>query len=185
MAGHLRVSEGKNDTAIPGFEDQLGEFFLKMPKKSSLIITYSDPVSGMSGEIWDIDGNKNGTIYEQWEVEALGENYILGVDSNDIIDSVISPAGLHPTNSDSLDAKPWTWFLDSDAGDDIDAIRISPVGTKPTHLFALDNFTPSRSPQPPEPTPVPEPSSILGLLALGSCAFTTRLLKCKQPRKKQ
>ena len=175
------------DKAAPGFEDQLGDFFLKMPKgnKTSLIITYSDPVSGMSGEIWDIDGDKKGKEFEQWRVEALGEDYILGLNSNNIIDSVISPAGLYKTNPDSLNAKPWTWFLDSDAGDEIYAIRISPVGTEPTHRFALDNFTPLRSPKPPEPTPVPEPSSILGLLALGSCAFTARLLKCKQPRKKQ
>ena len=177
--------KGVQDKANPEFEDQLGEFFLKMSPDSSLIITYSDPVSGMSGEIWDIDGNKEGTNYERWKVEALGEDYILGADSNNVINSIISPAGLHPTNPDSLDAKPWTWFLDSDAGDEIYAIRISPIGTKPKHRFAFNNFTPSRSPGPPEPTPVPEPSSILGLLALGSCAFTTRLLKCKQPRKKQ
>ncbi len=43
----------KKDIAKPGFEEQLGQFFLK---GSGLIINYENPVAGASGEIWDIDG---------------------------------------------------------------------------------------------------------------------------------
>lgn len=71
-------SLGVNDTADPGFEAQLGDWFVRTvdentPTTPSLIVDYSEPVTSAGAEIWDIeDRGSNG--FEQWRVRAFDGN---------------------------------------------------------------------------------------------------------------
>ncbi|MBZ8180856.1 hypothetical protein [Oscillatoria salina] len=166
------VNNGQPDVAAPSFESRLGKFFLrggelhrtKNKKNLNLLISYDSPTSGASGEIWDIDGSIYGT--EKWRIEALGQDL-------SVIDFVLSPIGGKNVN---LDGKPWLWSFDRDNAD-ISAIRFNFVGTKPGSNvgLAFDNFS-VRSVENSET--VPEPTSVLSLLAFGT--FGTMLLKSKQ-----
>ncbi|MEM7755911.1 MAG: hypothetical protein AAF297_09780 [Planctomycetota bacterium] len=60
-----------------GFGDQLGTYFLRSPGDFSnsgdpgtFIVEYSEPVPGVSGEVWDIDGS-GGT--EAWLVSVFDD----------------------------------------------------------------------------------------------------------------
>lgn len=61
------VNTTANDTADPGFENQLGDFFLRQPVSLQALGTFvveysgSEIVTTASGEIWDIDGPSNAT----------------------------------------------------------------------------------------------------------------------------
>lgn len=158
--GFLYGPSDLQDTAVPGFESQLGSFYLRFGTTNllvapvpSLLINYSIPVSAASAQIWDIDSNSKGT--EKWRIDALGS-------SSNVLASVLSPVGLVYTDPASLDGKPWTWSFDRGVASDIYAIRVSFVGTKTTDIgLAFDNFSPS--------SPVPElPTN--SLLALGFLA---------------
>ncbi|MEC4891858.1 MAG: PEP-CTERM sorting domain-containing protein [Oscillatoria sp. PMC 1051.18] len=173
-SGFANAHLGQPDVPAPSFESRLGNFFLrggelyrkKNKKNLNLLISYDSPTSGASGEIWDIDGSIYGT--EQWRIEALGQDL-------SVIDYVLSPKGTTPL---TLDAKPWLWAFDRDT-EDISAIRFNFVGTKPGSNvgLAFDNFS-VRSVENSEK--VPEPTSVLSLLAFGT--FGTMLLKRKQQK---
>jgi hypothetical protein len=162
--GFINDQLGVSDTAAPGFEWQLGKFFLRLGTNTlmtapvpSLIITYTSPVAAASAQIWDIDSQGQGT--EQWLLETRGA-------SNLVNDSVLSPLGTNngPT---SLDGKPWNWAF-SHSTNDIYSIRISFVGSKNNGIgLAFDNFAPS------EISPIPEPHHAV-LLMMGLAAIAAR-----------
>lgn len=158
--GFLYGPNDLQDTAAPGFESQLGAFYLRFGTTNllvapvpSLVISYSTPVAAASAQIWDIDSNLNGT--EQWRIDALGQ-------SGNVISSVLSPVGLVYTDPASLDGKPWTWSFDHGANADIYTISVTFVGSKTIDIgLAFDNFSPS--------SPVPEVGTHW-LMALGFLA---------------
>jgi hypothetical protein len=136
----FKNTNGNYDEADSGYESLLGDYFLRIGTDHlatapgpALIIDYSTPVSGASGQIWDIDGHSAGT--EQWSVTALNT-------SRQVIDTILSPEGL-VVDDTSLDGKPWTWSFDHGLTQDIYAIRLEFVGTSPTVGLAFDNFSPS------------------------------------------
>ena len=144
---------GLNDTAAPGFTGQLGNYFLRHPLPFSLppafIADYStsQTITGLSGEIWDIDSGAQGNT-EQWLVEVLDG-------ANTVLASQLSPLG----NSAALDSLPWTFaFSGLPAG--VDKVRLTFVGTKTTGIgLAFNNFSPT--------TAVPEPTGAAACLAGG------------------
>jgi hypothetical protein len=158
LDGFANGLTGVNDTANGGLAGQLGNFFLRQPQPGSppppLIVDYNTAqiISGLSGEIWDIDGGAN---TEQWLVEALDG-------SNNLLASQLSPLG----NSAALDGLPWVFsFSGLPAG--FDKARITFVGTKTTGLgLAFNNFDPTAS-------AAPEPGTLLlALVAAAGMIFT-------------
>jgi hypothetical protein len=138
---------GLRDTAAPGFEGDLGQFFLRGTAPVppiGLVVLYANPVSGANGDIWDIDGNGSQDS-EQWLVQGMGQDYIDHGDLGDVVATDLSPVGTDLT----LDGKPWTFSLNS-GSPNIYAIRITFTGTK-THGIGLafDRFSPSLG----DPTP--------------------------------
>ena len=140
---------GINDTAAAGFTGQLGTFFLRHPVPFSLpppfLLDYStaQTITGLSGEIWDIDSGSLGNT-EQWLVEVLDG-------ANNVLATQLSPLG----NSSALDSLPWTFaFTGLPLG--VDTVRLTFVGTKTTGIgLAFNNFSPT--------TAVPEPAPLLPL----------------------
>ncbi|NEQ37292.1 MAG: hypothetical protein F6K40_13855, partial [Okeania sp. SIO3I5] len=159
------------DTAAPGFEERLGSFFLRGVGSianvgESVLISYTSPTRAASAEIWDIDPRGGGT-FEQWEVQALGSNL-------SVIDSIVSPAGTFPLETAPLEASPWFWSFDRPQKD-IHAVRLVYTGSARGVGLAFDNFSPlSVEGSEPEPTPVPEPTSAIGLLIFGAVAYRFR-----------
>lgn len=147
---------GVFDKARPGYEPQLGSFFLRHPGDFGSTDVGSDPfiidydtttsIVALSGEIWDIDRAPAGT--EQWRLEVLDA---FGA----VLASQDSPLGINQNSEDSLDSLPWAFqFKDLPLG--VDKLRFTFLGTKMTGLgFALNNF---------RPTTVPEPATWLLLL---------------------
>ena len=88
-----------SDTANGGLASQLGNFFLRQLQPGSppppFIVDYNTPqtISGLHGEIWDIDGDPTHT--ERWKVEVLDA-------SNALITSELSPLG----DDQTLDGLP-------------------------------------------------------------------------------
>lgn len=128
----------KRDEAAPGFKAQLGDFFLRQsePYKpfGTFVITYDadKPVTGASGEIWDIDGNSKKNKLEQFMVQAFG--------SSGLLQSIMSPIG----KDSSLDGKPW--LFEFEGLSNIERIEISFVGTKKNGIgLAFNNFAPTMS----------------------------------------
>lgn len=139
--GFINDTLGIRDTAAPGFEGDLGHFFLRglapVPP-IGLVILYDSPVSAANGDIWDIDGSGSQGS-EQWLVQGMGQNYIDSGDLTDVVATDLSPVGTDLT----LDGKPWTFSLDS-GSPVIYAIRITFVGTKTSGIgLAFDRFSPS------------------------------------------
>jgi hypothetical protein len=176
--GFVNAGLGTNDVAAPGFEDRLGDYFLRTSglggNGGRLLITYENkPTSAASGELWDIDGNKNnrGQIRrtEKWVVEALGQD-------RSVIDTIISPEGTSAT--DSGDGAPWFWSFER-AQADIYAIRFNFVGqSDPSQVgLAFDNFS-AYSVEGKES--VPEPASVLGVLAVGAFGTASSLRRKKK-----
>ena len=158
------------------YADRLGDYFLRTGglggNGGNLLITYTEGTSAASGELWDIDGNKDWWSKgrdrtEQWEVQALGAD-------NNILATILSPLGDRSTGG--LDGKPWMWSFDRDSKD-IQAIRFVFTGdSKAKNVgLAFDNFS-SHSV---EGQDVPEPASALGLLALGMLGGGSVLAKRK------
>ena len=165
VAGFHSTKGGGFDIAAPGFEERLGSFFLR---GLSLLISYSSPTGAASGEIWDIEAH-SATTFEQWKVQALGSDL-------SVIDSIVSPAGISPIETSSLDGSPWLWSFDR-LQKDIHAIRLVYTGSANGPGLAFDNFS-ALSVEGSEPTtPVPEPTSAIGLLIFGTVAY--RLKKGK------
>ncbi len=119
-----------------------------------------------------VNPNDRNTWDEWWKIEALGQDYALGLDVNNVVDTIISPRGVSPNNPYSLDALPWLWSFNRDGVADIYGIRISSIG-KAQGGFAFNNFSPSQ----PASKDIPEPSFTLGLLALG---LLGACYKCKK-----
>jgi hypothetical protein len=153
---------GINDTAAPGFTAQLGNFFLRHPSPFSLpppfLIDYNtaQTITGLSGEIWDIDSGAGGNT-EQWLVDVLDG-------SNNLLASQLSPLD----NSSALDSLPWTFaFTGLPLG--VDKVRLTFVGTKTTGIgLAFNNFSPTTA------EAVPEPSSVM-LMGLAGTGLITAI----------
>ena len=155
---------GIKDVAAPGYEAQLGDFFLRQSRPykpfGTFTILYDSEtaVTAASGEIWDIDGNKRKT--EQFLVKAFNEETLLDV--------IESPLG----NNMALDGKPWTFGFSNLI--DITKIEISFIGSKTSGIgLAFNNFSPIQNIQRVSQVSVPEPSSIL-ILACGLIGIAAR-----------
>jgi hypothetical protein len=128
---------GMPDVEVPANAGELGNFYLRIGTTDlssapvpELIIDFANPAITASGQIWDIDGNNDGT--EQWELTAL--------DANDVVlQTILSPLGM-TTGPASRDGKPWNWAFNLSSAD-IDEIRIEFVGSKAINIgLAFDNF---------------------------------------------
>ena len=162
--------DNSSDTPRPGYVAQLGSYFLRVAgaqASSSLPPQLPGPfiaqcrttqiITGLSGEIWDIDGGSNGGT-EQWRVEVLDN---LG----SVLSTEVSPLGVDDSNS-SLDGLPWT-FSFSGLPSTAQSLRLTFIGSKSNgSAVAFNNFS---------VTSVPEPSGlILSTLALFAVAVTLR-----------
>lgn len=131
------------DVESAGHTGELGSYFLRFGTTTFsptpgpvLVIDYAVPVSGASGEIWDIDAATGGTNgYEAWTISARDA-------SDAVIDTVVSPNGIDENLPTSLNGKPWTWSF-THASADIHSITIQFSGTASVVGLAFDNFTPS------------------------------------------
>jgi len=153
------------DQAAPGFEEQLGDFFIRASGDQtdwdSFIIEYDAPtaVTAASGEIWDIDRGNLG--WEKFYVSAYD-------DLGNLLATQVSPQGLYEHNPATLDAKPWAWTFSGLS--DIDKIvftRSTEEGAKDYFPLGFNNFNPTSA------EIVPEPSTAL-LVALGLIGLATR-----------
>jgi hypothetical protein len=146
------------DTPMPGFESQLGGWFIRplaLGTELTLIITYTSvagPVTAASGEIWDIDAVDE-TATEQWAARAYDG-------SDTLLATLLSPEGISTTAP--LDALPWTFQFTGLT--DIRRIELEFVGTRESGIgLAFNNFSPI--------TAIPEPGSVAlltsALLLLG------------------
>lgn len=129
----------KYNTAAPGYEDQLGDWFLTNDRtqagSNSILIEYDNSVTAASGEIWDIDGRSNGNG-EQWLVSAYDEN-------GNLIGSAESPLGIRPGAQGNLDSRPWLWSFSVTDGSEISAISMQSVGDVTNGPVAFNNFATS------------------------------------------
>ena len=126
-----------DNTADAGYETQLGDWFLrKGGSDSRILITYDNPVTAASAEIWDIDGWSSN--FEQWEVSAYDAN-------KNLLGTIESPVGVNYSESGSLDAKPWLWSFDfGNAGEEISTVLMEYTGNTMAGL-AFNNFATSSS----------------------------------------
>ncbi len=127
---------GLNDTADPGFETLLGSWATRSSGNvvgQPIIIDYSEPVFGVSGEIWDIEGRGDSEEFEQWLVEAFDA-------SGTLLASTMSPAGID--DLEPLDGEPWVFAL---AAEGIVRLRMSFVGNASFAGIAFNNFSATSS----------------------------------------
>jgi hypothetical protein len=147
------------DTPDPGFGPQLGNWFLRSPVGGAnfgkFVIQYTSgfPVTAASGEIWDIDGNQQLGVTEEYTVQAFDA-------ASTLLATIVSPLGVLDTPIAPLDGRPWVFaFSGLSAG--IDHIVVTFTGTKPNGIgLAFNNF---------DPVAVPEPAST-SLAALAAAA---------------
>jgi hypothetical protein len=154
------------DTPDPGFGPQLGNWFLQSPVPGSqfgrFVIQYASsfPVTAASGEIWDIDGNQNTGVTEEYTIQAFDS-------TNSLLATIVSPLGVLDTPIAPLDGEPWVFaFSGLSAG--IDHIVITFTGTKTSGIgLAFNNFYPT--------TAVPEPgAATLAAIAIIMSTFVLR-----------
>lgn len=129
------------DTAYGDTSAQLGQFFLRTTAVNPtnvadiLLVTYINPVHTASGELWDIDENRDG--YEQWRIEALAKN-------GEIITETNSPAGINWTYPDTLDGLPWSFEITVEGSEKISSLRFVPCGSRLEYIgLAFNNFSPA------------------------------------------
>lgn len=142
-------------TPLPPGTLGLGDKFLRLNADNlldgtppTLIIDYLNPVSAASAQIWDIDSPTPGPgNYERWEVTAFEKT---GPNTYNPLQSVESPIGLGIGDPNTLDALPWTWFIDRGLNNfEIDRIEIAWTGTKTMGIgLAFDNFNTTAVPIP-------------------------------------
>lgn len=113
--------------AAAGYQDQLGDWFLKSASyfegaaENTILISFDNPTAAASGEMWDIDAYGVGN-YEQWKVAAYD------ADGNELA-SLESPAGRDSLSErGSLDSKPWTWSFDLAGAEEISTIALLDIG---------------------------------------------------------
>lgn len=167
--GFINDRNGLVDEALQGTSlvAELGNWFLRTRgleaggQNDNLLIVYDTPTSFAGGQIWDIDADVTGN--EKWLVEIIDS-------SNMTLDNLMSPEGILATDPSSLDSQPWQWTFDRETAD-ISKIRISFVGTKPAGStgLAFDNFQ-ARDFN----GEVPEPSLVVGLLAVAGLGATAK-----------
>jgi hypothetical protein len=150
-----------SDVATPPHVAQLGTWFLRRDQPSGVpkpfLIDYNtlQTITGLSGEIWDIDGAPG--LTEQWNVD------VLDAAGTPLVPTLASPLG----NNQLLDGKPWT-FTFSGLPLGVDKVRLTFTGSKPDGIgLAFNNFSPF--------FPIPEPSSVL-LAAMAFGAMSLRRL---------
>lgn len=136
------------NTAASGYEAQLGSWFLTNDRTTnvtdSILIQYDNAVTAASGEIWDIDGRRNGNA-EQWRISAYDA-------SDNLVSSIESPLGVHNTIDGSLDSQPWLWSFDLTSGQQILKISMQAIGSVSNSPVAFNNFaTATASVGAPEP----------------------------------
>jgi hypothetical protein len=149
------------DIPAPGYSELLGNFFLRQsePYKPfgifSILYDSNNPVTGASGEIWDIDGGNN---TEQFLVQAFN--------GSSLVDSILSPLG----NNKDLNGKPWAFGFSGLTN--ITKINITFTGSKRNGIgLAFNNFSPIADVS--NATEVPEPKSII-ILAIGFLGLVSR-----------
>lgn len=152
---------GAKDIAAPGYTNLLGNFFLRqeasyMPFGIFTILYYADnPVTGASGEIWDIDG---GNSTEQFLIQAY--------DGSTLLHSISSPMG----QDNTLNGKPWAFGFNGLSN--ITKINITFTGSKTTGIgLAFNNFSPVEDIS--ESVNISEPS-ILGIFSLSLICLASR-----------
>jgi hypothetical protein len=147
------------DTANPGFENQLGNYFLRQPDGYKDFGIFRIQYSGLeayaaSGEIWDIDG---GNKTEQYSVTAYGL-------SGQVLQTLTSPLG----NNLALDGLPWV-FNFTGLTTAIDHIDIDFTGTKTGGIgLAFNNFSATSA------VPIPGAIWLLGSGLLGLVGIRRR-----------
>lgn len=165
--GFASAFNGVPDTARPGFESQLGQYFLRKQSDSTgpiggpfiAVFDTNMPITELSGEVWDIDGETSlGT--EQWRVDVLSQ-------TDQILDTLLSPVGTSPLPS-SLDSLPWTFHF-QDLPDGVAKLRLTFVGTKTDGIgLAFNNFS-----------AVPEPSTWVLLATAGAMLSAGRRFRTR------
>ena len=171
--GFVNGTVGKKDVASTEEEaKRLGQYFLRTAglggDGGALLISYDKATSGASGELWDIDGNGNGRRTEQWAIQALDN-------TGQILETILTPIGTNNKinqKGGELDGKAFLWEFDREE-EDIHAIRFEFKGNSdPSKVgLAFDNFSArTNSSKFSKAQSVPEPASILGLIAVGSAA---------------
>jgi len=128
---------GPNGTDGPrtGFADQLGTWFLRSPgdfansgDPGTFIVEYSEPVPGVSGEVWDIDGS-GGT--EAWLVSVFD-------DQGTLLRTIRSPE-FSGDGQNSLNGEPWVFSIADPAG--IVRVELNFDGTKTNAIgLAFNNY---------------------------------------------
>jgi hypothetical protein len=109
----------EKDIAAPGYTGLLGNFFLRQSASYkpfgifTILYDADKPVTGASGEIWDIDGGKS---TEQFLVQAY--------DGSTLLQSIQSPIGKDKT----LNGKPWAFGFNGLSN--ISKINITFTGSK-------------------------------------------------------
>lgn len=109
------------DSIASGYESQAGDFFMRSAAPMNIIrianSASGSPVSGASGEIWDIDGDFGGAgVSEAYNVYAYS---ISGSDYTLLAKQLSSNGG--------GDSTPWSWSF-SGLTDGIDAIAVYQAG---------------------------------------------------------
>jgi hypothetical protein len=144
-----------------------GDWLLRSPNQLNLfdnvpnrtaadfIVQYTGtPVRSASGQLWDIDGG------ETFSIEALDS-------AGALISSITTPSVPNNEGPNTFSGLPYN-FSFSNLGSDIGFIRISGISRIGGRAIGFDNFEAAGSSVNPEPTSVPEPASLLGLLAVGA-----------------
>ncbi len=150
------------DTANPGYENQLGNYFLRQPDGYKDFDIFRIQYSGLeafaaSGEIWDIDGSRNHT--EQYSVIAYGS-----ADNSNVLGTINSPVG----DSLALDGLPWV-FAFTGLTQGIDHIDIDFTGSKTQGIgLAFNNFSATSA------VPIPGAIWLLGSGLLGLVGIRKR-----------
>ena len=150
------------DTADPGYQQKLGDYFLRQPTGYSDFGTFRIQYSrangsstalptAASGEIWDIDGTSSFRS-EQYIVTAYGSS-----GNTNVLASLTSPLGEDQT----LDGRPWV-FKFTDLAGGIDHIDIDFIGSKTSGIgLAFKNYSPTSA------VPIPNAVWLLGSGLLG------------------
>ena len=125
------------DSIATGYESQAGDFFMRSGAPMNIIRianSSNDPVSGASGQIWDIDNDFGGaSVEEAYNVYA----YSISGSDYTLLAKQLSSAVDAGTKGDS---KPWSWsFSGLTAG--IDAIVVYQAGKPYTSAAPTSGMT--------------------------------------------